>query len=159
MPGLLSSSSKVIMMIVVVAVLLVGVATPVRGKGHTSECNWHYYAIGFWYDPINLNNQTLGVSGKITVYDNKIKGTGRWIVEFVQILFYDGSWLQIGYEKNREGTGELKYYWEYCIYVLSPPLTKVFLKKQRPAQFQSLKYTDQALQTVDGCGSFLKTVF
>lgn len=99
--------------IVLVAVLLVAISTPVRCKGHTPECYWHYYAIGFWYDPINLNNQTLGVSGRITVYDNKIKGTGKYIVEFVQILFSDGSWMQIGYQKK--STGERVYYYEYFI--------------------------------------------
>lgn len=33
-------------------------------------------AIGFWYNSVNLNNQMLGVYGRITVYYNKIKGTG-----------------------------------------------------------------------------------
>jgi len=75
----------------------------------------HYYAIGYWYSATNINNQTLGVTGMITVYDNKIKGTRQHILEFVQIIFSDGSWMQIGYQKKKS-TGQLVYYYEYFIY-------------------------------------------
>lgn len=53
------------------------------------------------------------MSGRITVYNNKIKGTGICIFECVNMMFSDGSWIQIGYEKNWEGNMELKYYYEY----------------------------------------------
>ncbi|MEM2848711.1 MAG: hypothetical protein QXI36_00350 [Candidatus Bathyarchaeia archaeon] len=120
MPGRSSNSSKLVAIVVVI--LLTVISTPVQSSKHphTPECNYRYYAIGFWYNPVNLNNQTLGVYGRITVYDNKINGTGVRVLEFVQILFYDGSWLQIGYLKEGS-TGELKYYWEYCIYAWSDP--------------------------------------
>lgn len=41
----------------------------------------------------NINNQTLDVSGRIMVYDNKIKGNGLRVYEFMRILFSNESWI------------------------------------------------------------------
>jgi hypothetical protein len=87
---------------------------------------YHFYARGYWYSSINISNKTQGVSGRITVYDNKIKGTGVCVFECVNILFGDGSWIQIGYEKNLEGNMELKYYYEYYIFPDIPPVPYTF---------------------------------
>ncbi len=58
---------------------------------------------------------TLGVSGRITIYNNEIKSTRICVFECVNVMFSDGSWIQIGYEKNWEGNMELKCYYEYYI--------------------------------------------
>jgi len=49
----------------------------------------------------NINNQTLGVSGRIMVYDNKIKGNGLRVYEFMRILFSNESWIWIGVRRWR----------------------------------------------------------
>ncbi|MEM2849336.1 MAG: hypothetical protein QXI36_03565 [Candidatus Bathyarchaeia archaeon] len=117
MPSPSSSKYRLVKLeafLITLALLMLMNITLVQGK-RTLLDGTHYYAIGYWYSETNIKNQTLGMSGMIEVYDNKIKGTGKYIVEFVQILFSDGSWMQIGYQKK--STGERVYYYEYFIYL------------------------------------------
>ncbi|MBS7611131.1 hypothetical protein KEJ27_02800 [Candidatus Bathyarchaeota archaeon] len=106
---------------VIITVVVATIVYPVWAEGHLGpDGYYHFYARGYWYFSININYQTLGVSGRITVYNNKIKGTGICIFECVNTMFSDGSWIQIGYEKNWEGNMELKYYYEYYIVRATP---------------------------------------
>lgn len=117
MPSRSSNSSKILVALGIILLLSITQRSTCTVSSNASENR--FYAIGFWYSSTNINNQTLGVSGRITVYDNKIKGTGLRVYEFVQILFSDGSWIQIGYVKYL--SGQLEYYWEYLFAAAPPP--------------------------------------
>ncbi len=134
---------------ITLALLMLTDTTLVQGK-ETLPDGTHYYAIGYWYSDVNIKNQTLGMSGMIKVYDDKIKGAGKYMVEFVQILFSDGSWMQIGYQKK--STGERVYYYEYFIYSTGIGVESSPLEMYPRELYPHLWSIKPAHQTMDGSG-------